>query len=88
MLDAQEKKGNIDPIDWLLIAKHYANSQDEEVAFNAYYMAHLLDHKKFRTNSELQFSTNQVGGSKFKQIGVETQEELQGVPTARIKNID
>ena len=42
--DAYDKKGKIDILDWLIIAQHFGKSQEEEVAFQAYYIAHLKDH--------------------------------------------
>jgi hypothetical protein len=39
-----EKKGDVDVLDWLMLGMHYAKNSDEEVAFAAYYMAHLIDH--------------------------------------------
>ena len=57
LAEAIENKGNLDILDWLVLAAHYANAGEEEIAFQAYYMAHLLDHQKIKTNSELQFDT-------------------------------
>ena len=45
-----ERKGNLDVLDWLVIAKHYSKNGEEELAFQCYYMAHLLD-KRIKTNS-------------------------------------
>ena len=39
-----QKKGNTDVLDWLVLAKHYAKNGEEEISFQCYYMAHLLDH--------------------------------------------
>ena len=52
-----ERKGDLDLIDWLLLGKHYAKNGDEETAFQAYYMAHLLAHDKISTNGDLPFNT-------------------------------
>ena len=52
------RKGDIDALDWLVIAKNYAKNGDDETAFQAYYMAHLLDHERIGTNSGLPFETS------------------------------
>ena len=52
-----DRKGDIDEIDWMVIARHYARNGEEEQAFQAYYMAHLLNHEKIGTNSSLAFET-------------------------------
>ena len=51
------RKGDLDVLEWLVIAKHYAKNGEEETAFQCYYMAHLMDHDKIYTNSLLQFDT-------------------------------
>ena len=51
-----EKQGNTDVLDWLLLAKHYARAGEEEVSFQCYYMAHLVD-QRIKANSKLQFET-------------------------------
>ena len=51
-----EKKGKIDVLDWLVLAKHYSKNGEEEIAFQCYYMAHLLD-RRIGTNSQLPFDT-------------------------------
>ena len=51
-----QKKGKIEVLDWLILAKHYAKNGEEEIAFQCYYMAHLLD-RKVGTNSGLKFGT-------------------------------
>ena len=58
-LDTQGK--GLDTLDWLMLGQHFAKNQEEEAAFQAYYMAHLLDHERIRTNSELRFETNSMG---------------------------
>ena len=50
-----------DTLDWLMLGQHFAKSQEEEIAFQAYYMAHLMDHERIRTNSQLRFDTNALG---------------------------
>lgn len=62
--DTLDKQGNLDVLDWLLLGTHYSKNLEEEMAFQAYYMAHLLDHQKIRTNSELQFDTMDNPSSK------------------------
>ena len=52
-----ERRGDIDELDWLVIARHYARNGEEEQAFQAYYMAHLTNHQKIATNSSLKFET-------------------------------
>ena len=52
-----EKRGNIDVIDWVTLGKHYMKNGDEEIAFQCYYMAHLLDPDRIRANSDLAFET-------------------------------
>ena len=57
MVDMLDKKAEFDVLDWLVIGKHYSNLGEEEIAYQAYYMAHLLDHTKIGANSSLQFET-------------------------------
>jgi hypothetical protein len=57
MLEMIENKGEIDQIDWLILGNHYAKSAEEEVAYQCFYMAHLMDHTKIETNSALKFDT-------------------------------
>ena len=57
MRDMLEKEGELDPIDWLLLGVHYSKASEEEVAYQLYYMAHLLDHERIGANSKLQFET-------------------------------
>ena len=52
-----KRKGDLDVLEWLVIAKHYAKNGEEETAFQCYYMAHLMDPDRIETNSKLQFST-------------------------------
>jgi hypothetical protein len=52
-----DRKGNVDILDWLVAGNHCAKNADEEIAFQCYYIAHLMDHQKIRTNSEMQFET-------------------------------
>ena len=56
-----ENKGEASSIDWLMIGMHYAKAAEEEVAYQAYYMAHLLDHENIGTNSQLKFDTIGAG---------------------------
>ena len=49
--------GNAPAMDWLIIGMHYAKANEEEIAFQAYEMAHLLDHENIATNSDLKFET-------------------------------
>lgn len=51
------RKGDLDVLEWLVIARHYAKNGEEETAFQCYYMAHLMDHDRILTNSKLQFDT-------------------------------
>ena len=40
-----EKGGQqVDVLDWLVLAKHYTKNGEEEIAFQCFQMAHLLDH--------------------------------------------
>lgn len=54
-----DRKGDLDSLDWLLLGKHYAKNGDEETAFQAYYMAHLMDYDKIDTNGDLKFKTRE-----------------------------
>ena len=56
-LEAWEKDAEVDPIDWLVMADIFANIGEEEAAYQGFELAHLLDHQKLDTNSELGFST-------------------------------
>ena len=53
MLEMLENKGELDVIDWLVLGNHYSKSAEEEVAYQCYYMAHLLNHEKIEANSKL-----------------------------------
>ncbi len=55
-----EQKGHTDVLDWLVLGKHYSKNGDEEIAFQCYQMAHMLEHTKIRTNSELAFTTIEI----------------------------
>lgn len=44
MLEMLDNKGDLDVIDWLILGTHYAKSAEEEIAYQCYYMAHLMDH--------------------------------------------
>ena len=57
MKEVLEKKGEIDLLDWLVLAKHYTKNGEEEIAFQCYYMAHLLEPARVGANSGLQFET-------------------------------
>ena len=52
-----DKKGELDVLDWIVFGKHYSRNGEEETAFQCFYMAHLLDHEKILTNSDLAFDT-------------------------------
>jgi cytochrome c-type biogenesis protein CcmH/NrfG len=52
-----ERQGDLDTVEWLVYGKHYAKNGDEETAFQAYYMAHLLDYARIGTNADLPFKT-------------------------------
>ena len=57
MTDMLERKGELSAIDWMALGVHYSKAGEEEVAFQLFYMAHLLDHDKMETNSDLKFDT-------------------------------
>lgn len=42
--DCYDKNGKIDTLDWLMIGQYFAKNSEEEVAYAAYYIAHLKDH--------------------------------------------
>ena len=42
---------SLDTLDWLILGQHFAKQQDEEIAFQLYYMAHLMDYERIKTNS-------------------------------------
>jgi hypothetical protein len=50
-----------DLLDWLMLGQNFAKNQEEETAFAAFYIAHLMDHERIRTNSQLRFETNAMG---------------------------
>jgi hypothetical protein len=52
---------SFDVLDWLMLGQHFARTQEDEIAFQSYYMAHLMDHERIRTNSQLKFETNSFG---------------------------
>ena len=51
MLEILDKEGELDVVDWLALGVHYSNKSEEEIAFQLYYMAHLLEHENVETNS-------------------------------------
>ena len=53
MLEMLDNKGNLDVIDWLVFGNHYSKAAEEEIAYQCYYMAHLLNHEKIEANSKL-----------------------------------
>lgn len=57
-----QKKGETDILDWLVLGKHYSKNGEEEIAFQCFYMAHLQDHERFGTNSNLLFNTIDQAG--------------------------
>ena len=57
MQEMLDKKGNLDVIDWLILGTHYSKAGEEEVAYQCFYQAHLLEHDKIETNSDLKFDT-------------------------------
>mmetsp|Transcript_42953 Transcript_42953/g.31365 ORF Transcript_42953/g.31365 Transcript_42953/m.31365 type:complete len:85 (-) Transcript_42953:30-284(-) len=52
------RKGKGDVLDWITLGMHFSKNFEEEIAFQAYYIAHLMDHEHISTNSELRFETN------------------------------
>ena len=52
-----EQNSDIDVLDWLLIGTLYQRTGQEEVAFQCFYMAHLLDPERIHTNANMQFET-------------------------------
>ena len=52
------KKGsNVDVLDWVVLGRHYTKNGEEEIAFQCFQMAHLLDHERIGNNSALPFDT-------------------------------
>jgi hypothetical protein len=44
-------------LDYIQMGKVMAIALQEEISFNSYYMAHLMDHQKYKANADLQFDT-------------------------------
>ena len=57
MSEVLDKNGKLDVLDWLILGVHYSKAGEEEVAFQCFYQAHLLDYDKIETNSNLKFDT-------------------------------
>ena len=53
LLEMLKSKGELSPVDWLIIGAHFSKAKEEEMAYQAYYMAHMLDHEKIETNGKL-----------------------------------
>ena len=53
LLDGLEKEGNVDIIEWIMLGNHAAKNSEEETAFQCFELAHLMDHKRVRTNADL-----------------------------------
>ena len=54
-----DRRGDLDVLEWLTYAKHYAKNGDDVMAFQAYYMAHLLGYERIATNADLPFNTHE-----------------------------
>ena len=48
---------NFNTLDFLHWGKIMSNAMQEEIAFQCYYIAHLMDPENIKTNSDLEFST-------------------------------
>ena len=72
-LESQGK--SYDTLDWLVFGQHFAKNQEEELAFQAYYMAHLLDYERIGTNSQLKFETNALGAGPIAQMNLPKNSE-------------
>jgi hypothetical protein len=66
-----EKKGDLDLISWITFANLFKD--EPEMAYHAYYIAHLMDHQKIKANSDLVFN-----------IGIEDEDKR----SIEEKNID
>lgn len=51
LFEAHQNKGKLDSLSWSTLGVEYASILEEEIAFECFHMAHLLDHKKLKTNS-------------------------------------
>ena len=57
------EKGGLDQISWITLG--LINKDEPELAYHAFYIAHLNDHKKVKANSDLQFDlTDEEGKTK------------------------
>ncbi len=57
LIDSMLKNENFDLIS--LITLGFLHKDDPEVAYSAYYIAHLMDHQKIKANSDLPFDLKQ-----------------------------
>jgi hypothetical protein len=51
-------KEGMNILGWLAIGQRFAEANLPEFAYHSFYMAHLLNHKLIKTNSELKFDTS------------------------------
>lgn len=56
MINEQLEKGELDILGWISLGTYHKGKENMELAYSNYYMAHLLDHKIIKTNSEMEFS--------------------------------
>ena len=56
-MSASIAKGGNDALEWLVIGQRLAEVGIAEYAYHCFYMAHLLNPRLIKTNSELAFDT-------------------------------
>ena len=57
LINSMLKNENFDLISWITLG--FLHKDDGEIAYSAYYIAHLKDHQKIKANSDLPFDLKQ-----------------------------
>ncbi len=47
----------LDDMSWAILGTEYSLIQKEEIAFECFHMSHLINHTKWKTNSDLPLDT-------------------------------
>lgn len=54
-IDSIEQSKDIDTLDLMFMVDYFAEMQEEELAFQAQYLAHLKNPEGIKTNSDVEF---------------------------------
>ena len=76
--DALSKEG-MDTLEWIAMGQRFAEVGLAEYAYHCYYMAHLMNPRYIKTNSELQFDTAMPPNSNAQREGANLDEILSNL---------